>query len=374
VPRFHPRLVALATALLLSGALGLAARPAAADSYNFAPWWNGHECDSVHWNKVAASLGWDVTASPARPLGASYLGIQACGPRPSWDKQGTMTAPNVRWKRSGWGENEWQCVELAMRFMAQIYGTQAYSANGWNVVSNYRTAYGGNLTKISNGAVGRSPQPGDIISFGTVSPGHVSVVTANAVDADGNGTITVMSQNDKGSTNGYRTLKVTAWKVAAFGWDATTKWLHRNVVTFSENPLGTVVTSQYQAQGIVFKGYHTTALPYIRADAKTTTAPVLSGSPKFHAGIKGRFVTPGTTTATTVGSVSLDVGHVTSANTIRVTFFDSSGGTIKSVLLSSVGTQRVSATGKIASFAVFEVTAGVGAFSIDNVVMAPSYS
>ena len=28
------------------------------------------------------------------------------------------------------GEGEWQCVELAMRFMALVYGVRPYGANG----------------------------------------------------------------------------------------------------------------------------------------------------------------------------------------------------------------------------------------------------
>jgi hypothetical protein len=373
--RCHARLAVVAAALLASASLSIGADSASAATYLYAPWWNGSACDGAHWNSVATSKGWDVTANPAHPRGASYRGVQACGPQPGWDRQGTLRAPDVGWTRSGWGELEWECVELAQRFMGQIYGVAAYGANGYSVVSNYKTAYGGSLTKITNPSTGKSPQPGDVISFGTTSPGHVAVVTANTVDSSGNGTITVMSQND-GSTNGYRTLTVTAWKVGAFGGRPATRWLHQNVITFGELPAGTIVTSQFQGAGILFAGYNlfgSPAKPRIRTDTSSATSPVLTGSPAFKGGIKGRFVKPGTTTSTTVGTVLLDIGHVTAANTIRVTFFDSSGGTIKSVLISKTGLYRASATGAIASFAIFEVSDGVGTFFLDNVVSGPKY-
>lgn len=375
--RFRARLALVAAALLVCGSLSLGAQAASAATYAYAPWWNGYACDSAHWNSVVKSMGWNVTLNPAHPLGASYRGVQACGPRPTWDKQGTLHAPDVAWTRSGWGEYEWECVELAQRFMGQIYGVSAYGANGWSVVTNYKTAYGGGLTKITNPTPGKSPQPGDIISFGTTSPGHAVVVTANAVDSSGNGTITVMSQNDGGSTNGYRTLTVSAWKVAGLGGLPATRWLHQNVSTFSELPLGTVVASQYKGRGIVFAGYNLFGKPVnpsITTDTTSASSPVLGGSPAFHGGIKGAFVTPGTTTPTTVGTVRLDIGHLTAANTIRVTFFNSTGGTIKSVLISSTGLYKVLAVGAISSFAVFEVRSGVGTFSLDNVASGPNYT
>jgi hypothetical protein len=374
--RLHPRLALTAAALLVSFSVSIGA-PATAAAATYAAWWKGSDCDASHWNAIAASKGWNVTANPAHPLGASYRGVEACGPRPTWDKQGTTHAPDVGWSRSGWVEYEWECVELAMRFMGQVYGTTAYGANGWSVVSNYKTAYGGSLTKIANGTTGKSPQPGDIVSFGTTSPGHVVVVAVNAVNANGNGTITVMSQNDSGTTTGWRTVTVSAWKVAAIGGQPATRWLHQNIVTFSGLALGTVVSTQYKGQGVVFAGYNpggTAVNPSIVSDTTSPTSPVLTGSPAFHGGVRVTFVVPGSTTHTTVGRVSLDVGHLTAANTIRVTFLDASGGTVKSVLIPSTGAYRASATGVIASVVVSEVMKGVGTFSVDNVVSAPNYT
>ena len=91
-------------------------------------------------------------------------------------------------------------------------------------VELFDTADGGNLVKIANGAVGKAPQPGDIISFNNPYLGHVGVVAASNVDASGNGSITMLSQND--TADGWRTLAVTHWTVASFGDQVPYGWLH----------------------------------------------------------------------------------------------------------------------------------------------------
>ena len=181
-------------------------------------WWVG-DCDATRWNKLAASMGW--TGVGSHRLGASYLGVPVCGPRPWVDG-----SPNVPWARAGWGEAEWQCVEVAQRFMAQVYGTQAYGANGSDVVRNYRTSYGGNLVTVANGTVGKAPVPGDIVSFTTPLNiyGHVVVITSSTVDGNGNGSVTMLSQND--TATGWRTLPVVAWRMQGFGSLTPYGWLH----------------------------------------------------------------------------------------------------------------------------------------------------
>jgi surface antigen len=124
----------------------------------------------------------------------------------------------------GWGEYEWECVELAMRFMSLIYGVRPYPANGDNVVSEYNENDGGGLVKIANGTPGEAPEPGDVISFSDGGEGHVVVVASSDVNSFGNGSITVMSQND--TTDGWRTLEVSNWTVEGFNIFTTTAWLH----------------------------------------------------------------------------------------------------------------------------------------------------
>ncbi len=72
-------------------------------------------------NPEAQYAGW--SGPGAHPLGASYLGVEVCGPRPAVDG-----APDVVSRGPGWGEYEWECVELAMRFMWLIYGVRPYPA------------------------------------------------------------------------------------------------------------------------------------------------------------------------------------------------------------------------------------------------------
>src|SRR5947209_2558693 len=69
----------------------------------YPSWWNGTTCDTT---KVSNSA----------PLGTYYRGLPACGPigLPT-NKSTEVTFPG------GWGEYEWQCVELSMRFMYLAY-------------------------------------------------------------------------------------------------------------------------------------------------------------------------------------------------------------------------------------------------------------
>jgi len=179
-------------------------------------WWDG-PCDAGEWDPAAAADGW--SGPEAHPLGASYLGVEVCGPRPAVDG-----APDVEWTRPGWPELEWECVELAMRFMVQVYGVHPYSANGNDVVADYSPSDGGGLVVIQNGTPGEAPEPGDVISFSDGGEGHVVVVTSTDVDAYGNGSITVMSQND--TDDGWRTLQVSNWWVEGFNIFTPTAWLH----------------------------------------------------------------------------------------------------------------------------------------------------
>jgi fibronectin type 3 domain-containing protein len=171
-------------------------------------WWDG-VCDAGRWNPHAATLGW---TGGAYELGASYLGIPVCGPRP-----GDNSAPTLPWNRTGPQQSEWDSAELAFRFMAQAYEVTPYAAVPENVVRSYTPASGGSLVAIDNtGAAGVVPLPGDIISFDSqTTTGNVVVVATTDVDASGNGTLTVLSQND--TPSGWRTIQVTTWVVRGFG-------------------------------------------------------------------------------------------------------------------------------------------------------------
>src|SRR5579863_2300262 len=98
------------------------------DNLPYPSWWKSSAvCDTT---KVSNSA----------PLGASYRGVPACGPigLPA-NRKTEVIFPGPKGK-AGWGEYEWQCVELSMRFMYLIYGIYAYNANGNQVVDNYQNS------------------------------------------------------------------------------------------------------------------------------------------------------------------------------------------------------------------------------------------
>ncbi len=171
-------------------------------------WWYG-DCDTDYYQAQGGT--------PAYALGAAYRGVKACGPRPWADG-----APDVlvRFYPAAWGEYEWECVELSMRYLYLAYGIAPYGANGNQVVDNYR---GTRLVKVYDGTVGEAPQPGDVLSLGVTSTyGHTVVVAAAQVDTTGNGWIDTVSQND--SATGWRRYAVTNWHVASSS--GTIGWLH----------------------------------------------------------------------------------------------------------------------------------------------------
>jgi CHAP domain-containing protein len=177
------------------------------------PWWAG-DCDATNY-------------PGAHALGASYRGVAVCGPRPGADH---VPDRLVRFYNGAWGEQEWECVELAMRYMYLAYGVSPYNANGKDVYANYTTAAGGGLVKVADGTAGVPPAPGDVITFGPLAAtplGHVGVVESVAIDTNGNGTVRILTQND--TVDGWRTLAIHAWSVdgTTAGVGPTVGWLHK---------------------------------------------------------------------------------------------------------------------------------------------------
>jgi hypothetical protein len=166
-----------------------------------ASWWKG-ACDTTNY--------YANSGRNAYPLGAVYRGMPACGPRPISDGGKDVT---VQFFSGSWGEYEWECVELSMRFMYLNYGIKPYQANGNQVVSHYDGYNPIKILKVvTNGTKGIAPRPGDVLSYGPNSIyGHTSVVTTSSVDTSGNGSITIIEQNN--SSTGQNTLSVTNWVV-----------------------------------------------------------------------------------------------------------------------------------------------------------------
>ncbi len=173
--------------LILASCAALLAGAPAARATATPSWWTG-TCDSGRY-------------PGSYPLGASYNGVQACGPGPY---QGGHDVA-VQFFPGAWSVYEWECVELVMRYMYLVYGVAPYQANGNTVVSNYS---GSRLTKVTNPSASGVPSPGDILSLSGNNPnGHTAVVTAVNLDSSGNGTLTTMEENN--SANGVGSIPVS---------------------------------------------------------------------------------------------------------------------------------------------------------------------
>jgi hypothetical protein len=173
-------------------------------------WWNGW-CDTNYYTSKSGMAAYQLGTT-------SFLGLVACGPRPAFDGSPDI---GVSFFSGAFGQLEWECVELSMRYMYQRFNINPYPANGSKVVWNYS---GSKLAKVSNGAAGAAPQPGDVLSYGATSTvGHTSVVIGSSVDGSGNGSITVMEQN--ASRTGTASISVSGWVVKP-SWTTVSGWLH----------------------------------------------------------------------------------------------------------------------------------------------------
>ena len=178
------------TATIDQGGLGGGGRPSDLPT---PMWWSG-DCD-VGNNSGSARLG------------GSFRGVPACGPRPIITGQdGKKTF--FTGTGSSNAELEWQCVELSMRFMWLAYKIPPYGADGFDIASSYK----GTLLYpvLQNNGSGPLPVAGDILQYGdgkskrpctdsnVCNSGHTSVVSGTSIDANGNGTIWVIEQNNHG--------------------------------------------------------------------------------------------------------------------------------------------------------------------------------
>ena len=154
---------------------------------SFPPWWSG-PCDDNYYPGSFPLSSWD--------------GLTACGPGPN---RGGYDVP-VEFFPGAWGELEWECVELSMRWLYLEYGVRPYPANGSGVVWDYSPADGGDLQKVVNDGTS-VPRPGDVLSMGSAwSEGHTAVVTGTNLKGR-YGTINILEQNMNGG-NGTNTLAV----------------------------------------------------------------------------------------------------------------------------------------------------------------------
>lgn len=222
----------------LRGARAALARRPAVATVAAPSWWKGGPCDTG-----------DYPGS--HPLGAQWHGLVACGPGPTQGGEDHL----VSFFPGAWGEFEWECVELSMRWMYQAWGVNPYPADGYDVVSDYnlpndRAAFnpdGPQLLAVDNGTPGAAPEPGDVISVARTLAeplGHTAVVTASAVDARGDGTITVIQQNGGPGNDGWASYPVENWLVGG----NVSGWLHDPAWSFQRPVIGYTGPNGFEAR------------------------------------------------------------------------------------------------------------------------------
>lgn len=150
----------------------------------------------------------------------SYKDVYACGPANNSDTGYEVPASSGAYPTyAGFFEGsdyEFQCTELADRFLFDIWNKNPVSDNafnGYNLVgANFAAtvahAYP-SVPLVNNGTVNEPYLPGDIVSFADGGDGHVAVVTKSTENASGNGKITLMEEN--ASKSGKTTATVTDW-------------------------------------------------------------------------------------------------------------------------------------------------------------------
>jgi hypothetical protein len=181
-------------------------------------WWSGVCDDDNYFNAIDNDK--DVHSIP---LGASWHGVPACGPftfRPPYPSH------LVHFFYGSWGEYEFQCVELVMRFLYLEWGIAPFQGNASTIKDHYPPAFIEFF--LNNGT--HAFVPGDIITEnGSIqnSSGHAMVITGVNLDGNGTGTISILEQNS--SPTGSRSLHVTNWTVDPdpYTWGQTIQgWLH----------------------------------------------------------------------------------------------------------------------------------------------------
>ncbi len=175
------------------------------------------------WWKGACDVGYHPGSYR---LTADFDGLQACAPGPAQGGADHL----VRFFSGAWGEYEWECVELSMRWMYLAWGVRPYGANGNGVVANYPNGQAGYppLTKVSNGTRAEAPVPGDVLSIDdSDSFGHTEVIAATSVNSSGNGVLRAITDNWDAQSDGWVWLSVSNWVVSdRVPGNRVLGWLH----------------------------------------------------------------------------------------------------------------------------------------------------
>jgi hypothetical protein len=137
-----------------------------------------------------------------------------------------------------------------------------------------------------------------------------------------------------------------------------------STLTFSEFPVGTVISNQYASLGVSFSGSGGT---FITNDGANPTSPVLSGNPQFTGSITATFVSPTSpSNRATAKNVSFDAGFFDSVGSTTVTWFDVNSNTLGSQNNSTTGIERFTLPGSIGGFTMAINGSEPAGFAIDN--------
>jgi Putative Ig domain len=174
------------------------------------------------------------------------LTVPACGPIPDDGGAASPVSPYP----GALPTPGYQCVEFSERYLYYRFGvTMGISTNGDQVAAHYAAAYPALFMIVRNGTPHRAPVPGDVISLSTApgfesaAGGHTVVVQSGSVNAEGNGTLTVVEEN--AAPGGIQVLPVSDWSVTYAGFPYV-EWL---------TTVGLIVTTPSLPSAQVSRGY-----------------------------------------------------------------------------------------------------------------------
>ena len=195
-------------------------------------WWSG-VCDDNNYYPYAGVHSTLLT---------TWKGVAACGPR-------TYLANHpVQFFSGAWGQIEFECVELVMRFLFQEWGIYPWPGNANQIKDRFTSSL---LAFYPNNG-SKALTPGDILTedASTSNPyGHTMIISGVSLDGSATGTISILEQN---SSNGSRSLNVNKGVVQPDAWTGLVVqgWLHvssntltptatpTQTMTFTPTPLG----------------------------------------------------------------------------------------------------------------------------------------
>jgi len=140
-------------------------------------------------------------------------------------------------------------------------------------------------------------------------------------------------------------------------------------ITFSEFPIGTVISDNYRDVGVVFGGSNLEIID----DIASASSPVLGGTPPggelLEGDITGQFVIPGTNTPAPVYRMAWTIGGFDAVGSVEMEFFGPQGQLLFSLINPGLGFSSYSARGGsvgIASWRFHIISTEPSGFGIDN--------